>query len=294
MLKTDVMIMDKRLITVLTLLIVILSLTAVLTALLYRTDGSSFKIKNVRGDLVEVQGSGLYRYDSKSMAVQAIAQDWVTLIIGIPLLIVSLILFHKGRFRGQLLLAGTIGYFLYTYTSYSFLSAFNFLYLIYVSLFSISLFSFVLVMKLIKTDQMKTKIGEKIPHRTVSVYLLFMGTMLLFLWLGRIVPAFIDGQAPFGLDIYSTPVIQSMDLGLIVPLCFISAVLLWKKKPWGYLLAAILLVKGFTLFLAILSMIIGEIRAGVKIHTIELVLFPVFALFGISMTVMYLRRIRDF
>jgi len=287
------MIMNKRLITALTLLIVILSLTAVLTALLYKTDGQPFTLQTVRGGSVEIQGTGLYRYDSKSMTAQAIAQDWVTLIIGVPLLIVSLVLFQKGLFRGRLLLAGTIGYFLYTYTTYAFLSAFNYLYLIYVALFSISLFSFAFVIKSIKTDQIKEKINEKLPRRSVSIYLIFLATMLLFLWLGRIGPALIYNQAPFGLDHYSTPVIQSLDLGVIVPLCFISAVLLWKRSPWGYLLTAILMIKGFTLFLAILSMIVGQIHTGVEIHVTELVLFPVFAVIGITMTIMFLSGIQD-
>jgi hypothetical protein len=288
-----VMIMNKRLITALTLLIVILSLTAVLTALLYKTDSPPFEVQTVRGESVEIQGSGLYKYDSKSMAAQAIAQDWITLTVGIPLLILSLVYFNKGRFRGRLLLAGTIGYFLYTYTTYAFLSAFNILYLVYVAIFSISLFSFILVLKTTKTDQIKMKIAKNIPRRSVSVYLLFLGIMLLFLWLGRIIPAHIHDQAPFGLDIYSAPVIQSLDLGVIVPLCFISAVLLWKRSPWGYLLTAIMMIKGFTLFLAIVSMIVGQIHAGVEIHVTELVLFPVFAVIGITMTIMFLSGIQD-
>ena len=50
--------------------------------------------QTINGETVTLYGKGLYYNDSISMVPQARAQDIVTLIIGIPLLIISLILLN--------------------------------------------------------------------------------------------------------------------------------------------------------------------------------------------------------
>ena len=55
--------------------------------------------------------AALYARDSVSMASQAIAQDFVTLVIGIPLLIISFCsVVKRDSARGWFLLTGTLGY----------------------------------------------------------------------------------------------------------------------------------------------------------------------------------------
>jgi hypothetical protein len=61
-----------------------------------------------------------------------------------PEVIISLIVANKNSLKGRLLLTGTLGYFLYTYTSYSFLSMYNSFFLIYVSIMSLSFFAFII------------------------------------------------------------------------------------------------------------------------------------------------------
>lgn len=60
----------------------------------------------------EIQGRGLYRYDSVSYASQAIGQDVVTLLVA------GLILARKGSLHGRLLPVGTLFFFLYTSRSW--------------------------------------------------------------------------------------------------------------------------------------------------------------------------------
>lgn len=108
-------------------------------------EGSHPIFTSIRGEQIELYGSGIYKNDSLSAAAQAIAQDGVTLVVGIPLLLISLLLSLSRRIRGRLLLAGTLGYFTYTYASYSFLAMYNPLFLVYVMLFSAGLYAFILV-----------------------------------------------------------------------------------------------------------------------------------------------------
>ncbi|MFC0903362.1 hypothetical protein ACFHWD_01460 [Clostridium sp. MT-14] len=96
-------------------------------------------IQTIHNETVRLYGKGLYHNESVSMAAQVRAQDVVTLVFAIPLLLVSLIL-NKRSLKGKLLLVGTLGYFLYTYMSYSFLAIYNNFFLIYVLLMSLSFF----------------------------------------------------------------------------------------------------------------------------------------------------------
>ena len=88
-------------------------------------------------------GARPLRFETVSIAAQAIAQDVVTLLVGIPLLLAGAVLSRKGSLRGRLLLAGTVGYFLYTYASFVFGAAYNVLFLLYVALFSLGLIAFI-------------------------------------------------------------------------------------------------------------------------------------------------------
>ncbi|WP_342479934.1 hypothetical protein NST07_18615 [Paenibacillus sp. FSL L8-0340] len=233
---------------------------------------------SIWGDKVELYGSGIYKHDSVSAAAQAIAQDGVTLVLGVPLLVVSLVMSFRGRVRGRLLLAGALGYFTYTYASYGFLSMYNQLFLIYVMLFSASLFAFILTLLSLEREKVERYFKHSLPATSIGVFLLFTAFMIMMLWLGRLASSLREETAPVGLEHYSTLVIQALDLAIVVPLTAITGVLLIRRRPYGYLLASVVIVKAAALLTSITAMIIGMLRAGVSVSTVELVAFPAFHL----------------
>lgn len=259
----------------------------------WQGEGQPFEFRTLHGESVMIQGHGLYRYDTVSFAAQAIAQDVVTLSIGIPLLVVAFVRFKKGSLRGQLLLTGTLGYFLYTYASYAFGMAYNFLFLAYVALFAMSLFAFILVLMTIDVTTLPKRFSPGLPRRTIAIFLFVVGGFLLLAWLGRIGPALLANQPPIGLESYTTLIIQTLDLGVIVPTVFLSGVLLWKRRPWGYLLAVIVLVKGSTMLLAVSAMAGNMVLAGVPVSVGEVIMFPMLALIGIGLTVTLLKNVSE-
>jgi hypothetical protein len=278
-------------------LIAVLALIAagagVLTAVLWQPAGSPYDFTTLRGETVPIQGGGLYRYDSVSVAAQGIAQDTVTLVLGIPLLIVALVLAARGSLRGKVLLTGTLGYFLYTYTTIAMTAAYNELFLVYVALFSLSLFAFVLSVLALDVGTLATHITARFPRRTIAGFALFLGVMMALLWLGRIGPALLAGTPPVGLESYTTLVIQVMDLGIIVPVALLTGVLLLRRVPLGYVLAVVVQVFGFSMGAAVSAMVLGMVLAGVAVSPVELVLFPILALINAVLLVLLLRSIRE-
>jgi hypothetical protein len=267
----------------------------VLTSLLGQAGGSGhYSFTNLRRETVQIWGgTGLYRLDSAGGAPQEIGQDMVTLLLGIPLLIVASVLASKGLLRGKVLLAGTLGYFLYTYTSMSMLAAYNELFLVYVALMSLCLFAFIMSLMSIDVAALPAHFSARFPRRTVAGFALFLGAMLAMLWLKLIVPPLLAGTPPVGLDSYATLVIQALDLGFIAPTAILTGVLLLRREAPGYLLSSVVLVIGLTMGAALFAMSIAQIVAGAPVDPLTIVMFTVLAAVDAVLTVLLLRSISE-
>ena len=80
-------------------------------------------------------------------------------------------------------------------------------------------------------------------------------------------------------------------MGIIVPTSVITAVLLWKKQPWGYTLTSVLLVKALMMGAALVAMIIGQILAGVEVGAVESAIFTGIALAALVFNALLFRNI---
>lgn len=283
---------SNTVLTCLALLIIPLAILAAGAGLFWQGSGAPFPFTTLRGETVMIRGHGLYQYDTVNSSSQEIGQDVVTLAIGVPLLIAAIVLTHKGSLRGRLLLTGVFGYFLYTYAAMSFLTAFNPLYLVYVTLFSLSLFGFIFALKGINPDEVVSHIGEWFPRRTIAVYFIVVAAFLSLAWLGLVVLPMFKGTPPAGLESAITMVIQSLDLGVIVPAALITAILLLQKRPWGYVLATVVLLKVLTMGAALIAMIIGQMLAQVPVDPVTSIFFVLISISGIILAITALRNIR--
>lgn len=229
----------------------------------------------MRGEKVALFGNSLYRFDSVSAATQEKAQDFLTLFIGVPLLLVGIYLASKSSARGLMLLTGMLGYFLYTYASMSFLTAYNSFFLVYVSLFSLSLFGFILAMRAINLDKINVRLSVKFPRRGLSILCILMGSLMFLMWVGgRIIMPLAAGKVPEGLETYSTLVIQVLDLGVVVPTAFLTAWLLLRRDRWGVPLAVVFTIKAAALATAVSLMAFNMALNKIAISPVELIVFP--------------------
>ncbi|MFP4563420.1 MAG: hypothetical protein ACLFRY_08920 [Spirochaetia bacterium] len=203
----------------------------------------------------------LYQGNSVSLIAQGKGQDLVTAVIAVPATIIILVLAARGSYKAGLALAGLIGYFLYTYASYLFLWKFNNLFLAYTATFSSSLFGFILLMLRL----FRTAPGLALPRGPAvfcSVLLFLVAAALLFMWLSQVASAMQGESVPILTDTDGHAVIQGMDLGVIVPAAVIIGVMLLQGSTAGLVWLPVLLVKGLTMGLAIVTMTIFMARAG--------------------------------
>jgi hypothetical protein len=232
----------------------------------------------------------VYEGETESFIAQDAGQNLVNLVLAIPLLALSLYWFRAGSEKARYIWMGTLFYFVYTYLSAVMLFAFNRLFLVYVAIFSTAMWAMILVFVDMDLRSLHIDISSKVSRNTACV-LFFLVGMILLLWLPEIVSLSISGEASERLaqDGQRTYVITALDLGLLVPLGLISGLLVTKREPLGYVLAPVLLIKGMTLAVAVISMIVFMVVAGTPPALAEVGMFVVMFTVLLYFTVSYMR-----
>lgn len=262
--------MEKRIIYINTILIGLLAIIATISGLFWK---------------------GLYNNDTIAIIAQMKGQDLITLIICVPLLLISCYLITKDSLRGFLMWMGTIFYFLYTYASMSFLASYNTLFLVYVSIFSLSLYTFLYGLFTLNLKKIKKSFSPGVIIKIAGIFTIIMAVMLGFMWLSMIIESILSGVPPTALESYTTLVIQVLDLGVLIPIAIFSGVLILKGRAWGYALMSILLVKVSLIGMAILSMIYFMIQSNVPVSWGQALFFALITVIGISITLNFYSKI---
>ncbi len=275
-------------------LVAVVGAAVAAAGVLWRPSGSPLPVTTPRGQLAQLAGDGLYRYDTVFTAAGNTAVDAVVLACGIPL-VVRAWLDHRARSpRGTLLLTGSLGYLLYVYANYALGVAFNPLYLAYVTLFSASLFG--LLAAFAATDRAVLSAvasNPEVPHRSLSRFLLASAAVTSAVWLQQLVPALLRGAAPPLLDVYTTTVTYSLDLAVVAPSAALAGLLVRRREPLGYLLAVPLLVTIVLLMPTITLSTVLQAAAGISFTPAE-ALGPIagFGVLGVLGARLLLRLLR--
>ncbi len=284
---------NRTALNILIVLIIVLAGFAAGMGLFYDTPGEPYALTTFRGEKVMINGHGLYAYDTVSSVAQMQANDLITLVLGLPLLVVSAWLANRGSLRGRLLESGTLGFVLYTYMSMAFATAFNALFLVYVILFSLSMYAFILSMLTYDLKTLPQQFSEKLPRKLIAGLMFFTALFLSFAWIGgRILPPLTQNTAP-ALDNLTTMVIQAMDLGMITPLAVVSGILLLRRSAWGYLLSSVAVMKFLTMGVAVSTMAINMVLQGVPDNTVLIVIFITITVINLVLSVLLMKNIKQ-
>jgi len=278
-------------ITIMTLFIAVLATVAASVGIFSRSGPGRTDHVSVHGQTVVLYGQGVYRHMSADVAIQGIAQDWVTLCAGVPLLLISLFYFRKNSLRGAILLAGTSFYFLVTYLFYLAMAMYNPLYLMYVALLSCSFFTVALTMIPLLQHDWTGVFAEKTARRA-GLFMMINSAMVAMLWLGVILPPLLDGSIfPKDLHHYTTLIVQGFDLGLLLPLGAVAGFLAFRRRTVGFLLTNVYLVFLSVLMLALISKIAFMGHAGANVVPVVFIM-PTIFLISLAFSILQLRGLR--
>lgn len=71
----------------------------------------------------------------------------------------------------------------------------------------------------------------------------------------------------------TTMTVQALDLGIVVPLALFTAVLAWRRRPSGYLLCSVVVVKSFAMAAAICAMLLSAWAVEGAVELPPLIIF---------------------
>lgn len=157
------------------------------------------------------------------------------LVLALPTLLVGLYAVRQEPVRGRALVLGALAYVTYNAMLFLFATPFNELFLAYVALLGLALWS--LVSALIEPLPL-IEAGPRLPARGIAAFILVVVGLNAAGWLmfvipelGQSPPAFLEGTG------MTTNPIYVQDLAVWLPAMSIVAVLLWRRRPVGVLLA---------------------------------------------------------
>jgi hypothetical protein len=274
----------------------IFALVAAGVGLFWQNGGSPFSFTTLHGQTVQMYGQGIYSFDTYFKAPIFRGTDAVTIFLSIPLLVFASVLYRRGSLRGQIFLTGMLACFLYNSASVALGTAYNNLFLVYTIYFSTSLFAFILAYQSIDLQALAARMKPGLPHRGLAALLFVSGVALLFAWLTDIVSALLLGKVP-DIASYTTEITYVLDLGIIVPLLFLSGILLLRRAPVSYLLAPILIIMLAVIGVIIASQTIAQSLAGITLSTGQFIgkagTFMLLCLFAIGLMVRFFRNVTE-
>ena len=278
-------------------LIAVLAAVAACVGLFSTNGDGPFQFTTLRGETIEIYGTGLYRYDTPLSAIGYRVSDAFTLIAGIPLLLLSLWMYQRGSIRGKIALTGMLLFFLYNYGSLAIGAAYNNLFLIYILLTLTTFLASASLLLSFDLQQFPKLFSARLPRNGISLFFIISGIALFCIWLFlSIVPALLAGGAPPELASYTTIITFALDMGIIAPVLVSAGMLLRRAEPLGYLLASVLLIFIDALGCALLAMGTAQQMAGlmnIGQFIGFVVSFAILTLFSIRFTFVLFRTIAE-
>lgn len=193
---------------------------------------------------------GQYR-DAEWIAVTWIGNDWVTLAVAVPLLVTGERRAARGSARGLLLWLGAVAYAVYNYAFYLFGAALNAFFPIYAASLVVAVLILILALGRLDAGSVAAGFRPALPVRIIGGYLVFTGTALAAVWLVMWAAHVFAGR-PTPVEPEAFKIVAALDLWLMSPTLAAGGVLLWRRQPWGFVVAAIAGIQG-ALYLLVLS-----------------------------------------
>lgn len=277
-------------------LVAILALVQSGAGLFWQDSGTPYSFTNLHGQSILLSGQGIYRDNPAFNAPIQRGTDAVTFFVLVPLLGTAVYQSRRGSLRSRLGLAGVLGMFLYNAASLAFGVVYNQLFLVYLALFSISLFAFVHAITSIDLHALGARISPAAPRKGLAILLFVSALGLLFAWLPDILAGLPQGRNA-QLASYTTMVTDILDLGIIVPALLIAGVLLLRHIPLGYLMGSILITMLILIGIIITAQTVAQSLAGIQLGLGEFIgkggSFMLLSLIGIWLTARFFSQISE-
>jgi hypothetical protein len=192
----------------------------------------------------------LYRsdiYPTAELIKTFLPNDVVNLVVGVPILIASMWLTRRGKLAGLLFWPGALFYVLYNYLVYLFGMPFNWAFLLYLALVTLSVYTMIGLVASIDGKAVQDRLNGAVPVKVAGGVLVGLGTLFLL----RAVVVLVDA-------LISQEPLPRVEIALLIadfviaPALVIGGVLLWRRQAPGYVAGMGLLFQTSMLFIGLI------------------------------------------
>lgn len=231
-------------------------------------------------------GTNIYDAFSPEKYVQeSRGQDLITLVLGIPLLVLAIIGVRRERAWGFPLWTGVLAYELYVYGIYTIGGIYNSFFLLYAAVASLSLYTMIGLISSVDKSWFQQSVKDSMPRRWIAGFFFIIVGVFGMIWIGQVINTIKTGVPDSGHLIFV------FDLMIVLPAFTITAIRLFQKNPIGDLLAGMLLIKFDSLCISIAT---GQLLRHLNHIEIEKELLGVFiplGLIGLLFTLLFFKNI---
>jgi len=227
----------------------------------------SYDTLNQYGQNIRMYGYGIYSNDSYFKAPILIGSDICILFVLVPMFIITLYRDIKEQsYRTKLSLISVYATSLYYATSVSFGVTYNRLHLVYIALFSCTLFGMFFAL-----EKIKFKEHIFIPTKGINVFLILSGIALIVAWMPDIIPTLFTGRPITLIEVYTTEITYVIDMGIVGPLCILCLILLKRKNSLGIVILAALLKLCMIIGIMMIPQTIVQLMSGYELALLVII-----------------------
>ena len=191
------------------------------------------------GNIVSLSVKSIYAGLTPVFFPQALAQDIANLVIVAPAWLILAALSFRGSLRSYLSWLGVLTFTVYNYVIYTFSIPFGPLFLLWVAVFGMSLYSLIGGIAAVHHNVVESHFTNSRAIKVVAWFLIITAVLFGLLWLSEDVPALLSGIRPQSLADMALPTnpVHILDLAFFLPAVLLIGVWLLKRKPLAYTLA---------------------------------------------------------
>jgi len=214
-------------------------------------------------------------YPTDELRYAKVPNDIINLAVGLPILLVSMWLARCGKLIGLLCWPGALFYMLYVYLPYLLIVPFGPLFLPHLIIVSLSASTMIVVVSSINCEEVSKHLAGSVPAKTTGGILTGLAVFIIVRQTALIVTALINRTSVATADL----ILWIDDFMVACPALLASGILLWRRKPFGYMSGAGLLLAYGLLALGVIPvMAVQAHHRGSTLDAVDVIVLAVMAL----------------
>lgn len=201
-------------------------------------------ILSITGNILALSINRIYASLTPVFLPQALAQDLANLALIAPFWLILAALALRGSLRAYLLWLGVLTFTVYNYVIYTFSVPFEVLFLLWIAVLGMSLFSLIGGVTSVDHKMVASAFTSRRAVLVAAWFLIVTAVLFGLLWLSEDVPALLSQTKPQSVIDMAIPTnpVHILDLAFFLPAVIITGVLLIKKIPLAFTIAPAFIV----------------------------------------------------